>query len=118
MSAQRRLTLGLSDKISLTVIAVGALGLILVYYTSIYYRDIAYEHYQRTIQILAAIEIEEIVNDLKADATDLAQIIEQQPGFLQHIADKNTQALTQQLDNQFYQYFVTANIIDLSLIHI
>ena len=118
MNAQRRITLGLSDKISLTVIAVGALGLILVYYTSIYYRDIAYEHYQRTIQILAAIEIEEIVNDLKADATDLAQVIEQQPGFLQHIAGKNTQALTQQLDNQFYQFFVTANIIDLSKLYV
>jgi len=118
MNAHRRIKLGLSDKISLTVIAVGVLGLILVYYTSIYYRNIAYEHYQRTIQILAAIEIEEIVNDLKSDAADLAQVIEQQPGLLQHIADKNRQALTQQLDNQFYQYFVTANIIDLSKLYV
>jgi len=38
MNALRRIKPGLSDKISLTVIAVGALGLILVYYTSIYYR--------------------------------------------------------------------------------
>ena len=68
MNVQRRIKLGLSDKISLTVIAVGVLGLILVYYTSIYYRNIAYEHYQRTIQILAAIEIEEIVEDLKSYA--------------------------------------------------
>ena len=118
MNAHRRIKLGLSDKISLTVIAVGVLGLILVYYTSIYYRNIAYEHYQRTIQILAAIEIEEIVDDLKSDAADLAQVIEQQPGLLQHIADKNRQALTQQLDNQFYQYFVTANIIDLSKLYV
>jgi len=118
MNARRRIKLGLSDKISLTVIAVGVLGLILVYYTSIYYRDIAYEHYQRTIQILAAIEIEELVNDLKSDTTDLAQAIEQQPGFLQHIADKNRQTLAQQLDNQFHQYFVTANIIDLSKLYV
>ncbi len=118
MNAQRRIKLGLSDKISLTVIAVGVLGLILVYYTSIYYRNIAYEHYQHTIQILAAIKIEEIVNDLKADAEDLAHAIEQQPGFLQNIAEKNTQALAKQLDNQFYQYFVTANIIALSKLHV
>ena len=70
MNAHRRIKPGLSDKISLTVIAVGVLGLILVYYTSIYYRNIAYEHYQRTIQILASIEIEEIVDDLKSDAAD------------------------------------------------
>jgi GGDEF domain-containing protein len=118
MNTRRRIKPGLSDKISLTVIAIGVLGLILVYYTSIYYRNIAYEHYQRTIQILAAIEIEEIVDDLKSDAADLAQALEQQPGFLQHIADKNTQALVQQLDNQFYQYFVTANIIDLSKLYV
>jgi GGDEF domain-containing protein len=118
MNAHRRIKPGISDKISLTVIAVGALGLILVYYTSIYYRNIAYEHYQRTIQILAAIEIEEIVDDLKSDAADLAQTIEQQPGLLQHLADKNRQALTQLLDNQFYQYFVTANIIDLSKLYV
>jgi len=118
MNALRRIKLGLSDKISLTVIAVGILGLILVYYTSIYYRNIAYEHYQRTLQILAAIKIEEIINDLKSDATDLAHAIEQQPGFHQHVAENNKQALAKQLDNQFYQYFVTANIIDLSKLYV
>jgi len=118
MNVHRRIRLGLSDKISLTVIAVGALGLILVYYTSIYYRNIAYEHYQRTLQILAAIKIEEIVNDLKSDASELVLAIEQQPGFLQHITEKNTQALAKQLDNPFYQYFVTANIIDLSRLYV
>ena len=52
MSAHRRIKLGLSDKISLTVISVGVLGLILVYYTSIYYRNTAYEHYQSSLQII------------------------------------------------------------------
>ena len=118
MNAHRRIKLGLSDKISLTVIAVGVLGLILVYYTSIYYRNIAYEHYQRTLKILAAIEIEEIVDDLKSDAADLAQAIEQQPGLLQHLAENNGPALAKQLDNQFYQYFVTANIIDLARLYV
>jgi len=118
MNAHRRIKLGLSDKISLTVIAVGVLGLILVYYTSIYYRNIAYEHYQRTLKILTAIEIEEIVDDLKSDAADLAQAIEQQPGLLQHLAENNGPALAKQLDNQFYQYFVTANIIDLARLYV
>jgi GGDEF domain-containing protein len=118
MNAHRGIKLGLSDKISLTVIAVGVLGLILVYYTSVYYRNIAYEHYQRTIQILAAIEIEEIVDDLKSDTADLAYTIEQQPGFLQYLAENNGPALAKQLDNQFHQYFVTANIIDLARLYV
>ena len=118
MNAHRRFKPGLSDKISLTVIAVGVLGLILVYYTSIYYRNIAYEHYQHTLKILTGIQIEEIVNDLKSDASDLVIAIEQQPGFLQQIAENNRPALAKQLDNQFYQYFVTANILDLSKLYI
>ena len=81
MSTLKHIRPGLSDKISITVIAVGVLGLVLVYYTSIYYRDIAYDHYQRSLQILATIKIEEIVEDLKADAADLASAIEHQPEF-------------------------------------
>lgn len=118
MNALYRFRPGLSDKISITVIAVGVLGLILVFYTSIYYRNIAYEHYQRTLQILATIKIEEIINDLTNNAADLARTIEQQPGFSQNIADNQLTALSEQLDNQFYQYFVTADIIDLSKIYV
>jgi len=118
MNALRRIKLGLSDKISVTVIAVGVLGLILVYYTSIYYRNIAYEHYQRTLQILATIKIEEIIIDLKSDAADLARAIEQQPGFHQHVVENQQEELARQLDDQFYQYFVTANIINLSKLYV
>ena len=118
MSVLRRFSFGLSDKISLTVIAIGVLGLVLVYYTSIYYRDVAYEHYQRTLQILATIKIEEIITDLKADAADLARAIEQQPDFQANLAMNQQQQLVQQLDDQFYQYFVTANIINLSTLYV
>ncbi|UCB54449.1 MAG: GGDEF domain-containing protein [Thiotrichales bacterium] len=118
MNAQRRIRLGLSDKISLTVIAVGVLGLVLVFYTSIYYRNIAYEHYQRSLHILATIKIEEILNDLKSDAADLARAIEQQPDFHRHIADGLNLEMARQLDEQFFQYFVTARIIDLAKLHV
>lgn len=118
MNAHRRIKLGLSDKISLTVIAVGALGLILVFYTSIYYRNTAYEHYQRSLHILATIKIEEILDDLKSDAADLARAIEQLPDFDDLIAGNRQPELARQLDEQFHQYFVTANIIDLAKLHV
>lgn len=118
MNAKQRIKLGISDKISLTVIAVGVLGLILVYYTSIYYRDIAYEHHQRSLQILATIEIEEIIDALKTDAANLARAIAQQPGLASSAQQERRQALVGQLDEQFHQYFVTANIIDLASLHV
>ncbi len=118
MSAKRRIGLGLSDKISLTVIAVGVLGLVLVFYTSIYYRNIAYEHYQRTLQILATIKVEEIIDRLKSDSADLARSIAQQPGFQRNLTGERQAALAEHLDEQFHQYFVTANIIDLARLYV
>ena len=118
MNAKQRINLGISDKISLTVIAVGLLGLMLVYYTSIYYRDIAHEHYQHSLQMLATIEIEEIIDDLRSDAADLARAVAQQPELARNIAGKRRQLLAGQLDNQFHQYFVTANIIDLARLQV
>jgi GGDEF domain-containing protein len=118
MNSLRDIRLGLSDKISLTVIAVGVLGLILVYYTSVYYRSIAYDHYQRTLQILAAIKIEEIVEDLKSDAANLVRAIEQQTDFSRYINERKKQELIKLLDDQFHQYFVTAEVIDLSRLYV
>ncbi len=118
MSTHRGIRLGLSDKISLTVIAVGVLGLVLVFYTSIYYRNIAYEHYQRTLQILATIKVEEIIAKLKSDSADLARAIAQQPDFDRNLSEKRQPDLTRQLNEQFYQYFVTANIIDLAKLYV
>lgn len=118
MNAKRGIRLGLSDKISLTVIAVGVLGLILVFYTSIYYRNIAYEHYQRTLQILATIKVEEIINGLTSDTADLARAIAQQPDFDDYLSAREFKALARQLDDQFHQYFVTANVIDLAKLYV
>ena len=118
MNAPRGSRLGLSDKISLTVIAVGVLGLVLVFYTSIYYRNIAYEHYQRTLHILATIKVEEIIDKLTSDTADLARAIARQPDFQGHLSARRFEALARQLDEQFYQYFVTANVIDLAKLYV
>ncbi len=118
MSALKNIRIGLSDKISITVIAVGVLGLMLVYYTSIYYRNIAYDHYQRSTHVLATLKIEEIIEDLQADAADLARAIEQEPEFYRYLNGKQKEELEALLDNQFHQYFVTAKIIDLIALYI
>ncbi|MGD2053228.1 MAG: GGDEF domain-containing protein [Gammaproteobacteria bacterium] len=118
MSALKHIRIGLSDKISITVVAVGVLGLILVYYTSTYYRDIAYDHYQRSLQNLATLKIEEIVEDLKTDAADLARAVEQEPEFYRYLTGNQQRELAALLDNQFRQYFVTAGIIDLIALYV
>jgi GGDEF domain-containing protein len=103
--------LQIAHKISLTIILVGLLGLAMVYYTSAYYRDIAYEHHQRTIRVLTGLKVEELIKEMRRHSTDLAAAIEQQSDFLKLVRENKRDDLTRLLDQQFHQFFVTAEII-------
>ena len=77
-----------NHKIGLTIIAVGLLGLLMVYTTSAYYRDIAYEHQVRTVRMLTALKVEELIQSMQQHSTDLAVAISQQNGFDQLVSDR------------------------------
>ena len=108
----------LADKISMTIIIVGAFGIMLVYYISNSYKELAYQHHTQAIQQLAYLEAEDLIKELKENSLDLALSIENETDFNHHIKYKRTKDLTQQLDNQFYQYFVTAGVIKLLKLYI
>jgi GGDEF domain-containing protein len=112
------LRLQIAHKISLTIILVGLLGLAMVYYTSAYYRDIAYEHHQRTIRVLTALKVEEQIKEMHRHSTDLAAAIEQQSDFLKLVGDNDRAGLTLLLDEQFHRFFVTADIIKLVKLYV
>ncbi len=116
-----KLSLGhfsLADKISMTIIALGIFGILLVYYISISYKQFAYQHHSQSIQQLAYLEINDLVEDLKTHSIDLALAIELESDFKGSLRYKRNEDLTQQLNNQFNQYFVTAGIIKLYKLYI
>jgi GGDEF domain-containing protein len=116
-----KLSLGrfsLADKISMTIIALGIFGIFLVYYISISYKQFAYQHHTQSIQQLAYLEINDLVEDLKTHSIDLALAIELESDFKGSLRYKRKEDLTQQLNNQFNQYFVTAGIIKLFKLYI
>ena len=108
----------LADKISSTVVAIGLFCVILVYYVSSTYKELAYEHHTQSIQQLANLEIEDLISELKADSLDLALSIEHENKFKDDFQKKDTDELIKQLDNQFHQYFVTAGVIKLLKLYI
>jgi len=103
----------LSDKISTTIIVMGLFGLSLVFYSTSSFRTLAYEHHRQAIQSLAQLEVNEHIDTLKKNATDLALSIESEPGFSHDTRYKDTEKLSNLLNNQFYQYFVTAGVLKL-----
>jgi len=112
------LRLSLADKISMTIIVVGVFGIILVYYISNSYKLFAYNHHTKAIQQLAHLEIENLTDELKSNSLDLALAIENETNFKNDFHHKRKSDLTQQLNNQFYQYFVTAGVIKLLKLYI
>jgi len=116
------LRFSLADKISMTIIAVGVFGVLLVYYMCTSYKQLAYQHHTQSIQQLAYLEINDLVENLKSSSIDLALSIEYESDFKRDFKHdfqyKQKDDLTQQLNNQFYQYFVTAGIIKLLKLYI
>lgn len=108
----------LADKISMTIIIVGIFGIMLVYYISESYKQFAYKHHTQAIQQLTYLKIDDLILELKDNSLDLALSIENEKKFQQDFQSKNKKNLTQLLDNQFYQYFVTAGIVKLLKLYI
>ncbi|MFV2004399.1 MAG: diguanylate cyclase domain-containing protein [Gammaproteobacteria bacterium] len=106
-----KLRLSLADKISIAIILIGIFCIMLVYYISDSYKHFAYEHHGHSIQQLATVEVDDLIEILKSNSLDLALAIEHENDFLTDFRFNRTDALTQQLNNQFNQYFVTAGVI-------
>jgi len=112
------LRFSLADKISMTIIIVGAFGVILVYYISSTYRQFAYQHHAQAIQQLATLEVSDLIDDLKANSLDLALAIEHEQEFQSDFRYRQQDDLAHLLDNQFYQYFVTAGVLKLLKLYV
>ena len=112
------LRFSLADKISMTIVVVGVFGIMLVYYISDSYKQFAYHHHAQAIQQLAYLKVDDLAEELKANSLDLALAIENENQFKLDFRYKNKNNLIQQLDNQFYQYFVTTGVIKLLKLYI
>lgn len=113
-----KLRFSLADKISITVVVVGLCSILLIYYISNSYKQFAYQHHAESIQQLAYLEIDDLVESLKSNSIDLALAIENEKNFQRDFKLNRKVDLTQQLDNQFYQYFVTAGVVKLLKLYV
>ncbi len=112
------LHLSLADKISMTVIVVGIFCIMLVYYISNSYKQFAFSHHDKAIQQLAYLEINDLIEELKSSSLDLALAIENEADFKDDFQNNRHSELTQHLNKQFYQYFVTANVVKLLKLYV
>ena len=108
----------LADKLSITIVIVGALGIILVYYICNSYKQFAYQHHTQAIQQLAYLEVNDLIDELKSNSQDLVMAIEHEKQFQRDFKEMRLDKLSQQLNNPFYQYFVTAGVLKLLKLYV
>ncbi len=113
-----KLRFSLADKISMTIIVVGIFCIMLVYYISNSYKQFAYDYHEQSIQHLAYLEINDLIEELKSNSLDLALAIENESNFKRDVQNNHLSELTQHLNNHFYQYFVTAGVVKLLKLYV
>lgn len=102
-----RFTLGV------TIVLMGALALALALTTGEYYRKQALDNQRAALVELTGLAVAERLRDLEERSRDLGLALQSEASFKRVIAGHSPRAIAAELQKQFQQYFVTANIINL-----
>jgi diguanylate cyclase (GGDEF)-like protein len=96
----------------------GLLGLILALVTGEIYRDQALENQRTALAELIRLETNNILLELEDTSKHLGLGIQHSTAFHQAFNDRDQQAITNLLNNQFHQYFVTAGVVKLEKLYV
>lgn len=97
---------------------MGLLGLILALSTGRIYRNMALESQELALSRMIELETADLLDELHENTADLALTLQRDRSFRDHLGDRNIHELTRGLDNQFHQYFVTADIVRLTRLYV
>jgi diguanylate cyclase (GGDEF)-like protein len=97
--------------LSLTIVIMGLLGLALALATGEVYRQQTLDNQRAAMVELLRLKTDDLLRELESKSRDLALAIQHEPGFQRAFAARDTLSLPRLMDNQFHQYFETANII-------
>lgn len=99
--------------LALTIGLMGLLALALALLTGEWYKKLVFENEQRTLTELLAYEAEEDLEKHEKIVKSVAQPLQRSPQLRDAIRQADSQRITNLLNDQFHQYFVTAGRIDL-----
>ncbi|MDZ7661777.1 diguanylate cyclase domain-containing protein [Thiohalophilus sp.] len=97
----------------LTILLVGLLGLGLALASTSVYRDVILDYKRQSLVDMVEIKTRDKMNQLEEYARDLGNSLKTSTTFRQALDNDNFEALHGVLEQQFHQYFVTANILRL-----
>lgn len=99
--------------LGLTIGLMGLLALALALATGEVYRRLTLDSQRAALTSLTQLKATELLADLEHRSRDLGLSLQSEPAFRRAFAARRTASLRRQLDSQFHQYFVTAEMIKL-----
>jgi len=92
---------------------MGLLALFLAMITGSVHKELVLENNRAIMQEQIRLKAIDLLEELKSKSQDLGLSLQRNSDFRTALQNKSTPTLITLLNNQFHQYFVTANIIDL-----
>ena len=97
--------------VSLVVLVMGTLGIALALYTGEEFHDVALENQRIAYEEILGLRVNDKLNSLEKIAAEMGQAVQNQKAFREELAKGDRDKVTENLNNQFHQYFVTAGVL-------
>lgn len=111
MLLKRHMTMRAS--LSLTIVIMGLLGLVLALVTGEVYQQQTLDNHRAAMADLLRLKTDDLLRELEGKSRDLALVVQHDPEFQRAFAARDVASLARLMNNQFHQYFETANVIKL-----
>lgn len=105
--------LSLRVTLTISVLAMAALGILLGVLLTEAYRQYAIDSQSQAFEQIIGLQVSDNLDELARISHDLGQALQTDPAFRKVFRANNEELLKQHLLSQFHQYFVTAGIIKL-----
>lgn len=94
--------------------SMGLLGIILSLMSGAVHQQLTVENQRTAMNEMVRLKVDDLLKGLEQKSHDLGVALQGMPQFRAAYAKQDTESVTDLLNNQFHQYFVTAGIIKLS----
>lgn len=113
-----RLRFSIRTSLGLTVLVMGLIGLALALITGELYRKISLENHRAGLVELVRIKTTDLLHALEDTSRSLGLATQQSSTFNSAFDQRDVNALTPLINNQFHQYFVTASVLKLEKLYV
>lgn len=110
--------LSIGTTLSIVIVSMGVLAISLALMAGGIYRDLAFDNQREALADLVDLKTDDITNDLIETSAHLGTQLAAEPRFTKAFKEKNAKAVQREINEQFFQYYVTANIVRLKKLYV